>query len=95
LFGERALRLKVCHCSGVNAYVSKVATIGPVVSGTMVPVRRLYGWYLQGVSVEQMLRRYPSLRHVQVFSALAYAFEHRTEMDFAIESERAAIERQS
>jgi uncharacterized protein (DUF433 family) len=73
--------------------VSHVKGIGPSIAGTQIPVRRIYGWYKQGTSVEQMIKRYPSLRHAQVFAALAYAFDHVGEIEAALEAERVMLSR--
>jgi uncharacterized protein (DUF433 family) len=73
--------------------ITLVHGIGPAIAGTQIPVRRIYGWYLQGIDVERILKRYPGVRHAQVFAALAYAFDHKQEMDAAIEAERALLSR--
>jgi uncharacterized protein (DUF433 family) len=79
--------------SHVLDMITLVHGIGPAIAGTQIPVRRLYGWYKQGIGVERMLKRYPGLRHAQIFSALAYAFDHIQEMESALEAERELLSR--
>lgn len=72
--------------------VSVIHGLGPTIAGTQVPVRRIYGWYTQGVSIERILKRYPQLRHAQVFAALAYAFDHRGEIEAELSRERTMLQ---
>jgi len=46
----------------------------PVIAGTRIHVRRIWAWHRRGVSVETLLRRYPSLRPEFVLDALAFAY---------------------
>jgi uncharacterized protein (DUF433 family) len=48
----------------------------PYVSGTRVPVRRLWAFYRSGVAVETLLKRYPQLGAGKVFDALAFAWDN-------------------
>jgi uncharacterized protein (DUF433 family) len=48
----------------------------PCVHGSRVPVRRLWSWHRKGVSVETLLKRYPSLGPARVLDALAFAYDN-------------------
>jgi len=65
----------------------------PVVKGTRVSVASIAGYYLMGLSPEEIQREIPHLTLAQVFDALAYNLDHREEMDSKIE--RDAEERVS
>ena len=60
----------------------------PIVRGTKVPVRRLWAWHRKGVSVETLVKRYPSLGWAKVLGALAFAYDNEVlvEADLARES---------
>ena len=64
----------------------------PHVAGSRVPVRRLYGFYRNGTSVERLLKRYPQLEPAKVFDALAFALDNPEviEADIAREAELLA-----
>jgi uncharacterized protein (DUF433 family) len=49
----------------------------PLVRGTRVPVRRLWAWHRKGVSVETLIKRYPSLGPAKVLCALAFAYDNQ------------------
>jgi uncharacterized protein (DUF433 family) len=53
-----------------------VADGSPLLEGTRIPVRRLFSWHRQGTTVESLLRRYPQLGPVRIFSALAFAYDN-------------------
>jgi uncharacterized protein (DUF433 family) len=48
----------------------------PCVRGTRVPVRRLWSWHRRGITVETLLKRYPSLGPARVLDALAFAYDN-------------------
>lgn len=56
-------------------------TGSPLVRGTAVPVRRLWVWHRRGVSVETLVRRYPSLGWARVLDALSYAHDNEELME--------------
>ena len=64
----------------------------PHVAGSRVPVRRLFGFYQNGTSVERLLKRYPQLEPAKVFDALAFALDNPEviEADIAREAELLA-----
>ncbi|HUG94448.1 MAG TPA: DUF433 domain-containing protein [Planctomycetaceae bacterium] len=60
-----------------------------VVSGTRIRVSIILGCYRQGMTVEEIVQQYPSLRPGDVHDALAYAYDHPEEMaaDLAADDE--------
>jgi len=48
----------------------------PYVVGSRVPVRRLFGFFEGGASVERILKRYPQLGVAKVLDALAFALDN-------------------
>jgi uncharacterized protein (DUF433 family) len=58
----------------------------PVVAGTRIRVGTVLTSYRLGMSVEEIVQQYPSLRPADVHDALAYAYDHIDE----IESDLAA-----
>ena len=64
----------------------------PHVVGSRVPVRRLFGFYRNGTSVERLLKRYPQLEAAKILDALAFALDNPEvmEADIARESELLA-----
>ena len=49
----------------------------PVVRGTRVPVRRLWAWHRKGVTVETLVKRYPTLGPSRVLGALSFAYDNQ------------------
>lgn len=49
----------------------------PYVVGSRVPVRRLWAFYRNGISIERVLHRYPQLGPAKVFDALAFALDNQ------------------
>jgi uncharacterized protein (DUF433 family) len=65
----------------------------PYVVGSRVPVRRLYAFYKNGVSVERILKRYPQLGPAKVFDALAFALDNPEVIEADIAREEAILAR--
>lgn len=65
----------------------------PIVSGSRVPVRRLWAWHRKGVSVESLVRRYPSLGWEKVLGALAFAYANEALIEADLDRERALLEK--
>src|ERR1700704_1893228 len=63
----------------------------PIVSGTRVPVRRLFSWHRQGTTVETLLRRYPQLGPARLLDALAFAYDNFDLISTDLERERAML----
>jgi uncharacterized protein (DUF433 family) len=66
-----------------------------VVSGTRIRVSVVLGCYRGGMTIEEIVQQYPSLRPGDVHDALAYAYDHPDEIasDLAADDE-AAVQRQ-
>lgn len=67
----------------------------PVVGGTRIRVGIILGCYRQGMSVEEIVQQYPSLKPADVHDALAYAYDHLDEIetDAAADNETAVKSR--
>jgi uncharacterized protein (DUF433 family) len=65
----------------------------PYVLGSRVPVRRLYAFYRNGVSVDRILKRYPQLGPAKVFDALAFALDNPEVIEADIAREEAILAR--
>src|SRR3984957_5648936 len=63
----------------------------PCVRGTRVPVRRLWSWHRRGVSVETLLKRYPSLGPARVLDALAFAYDNPDLIEADLSREQALM----
>ena len=64
----------------------------PVVRGTRVPVRRLWAWHRKGVSVETLVKRYPSLGWAKVLAGLAFAYDNQDLVEADLDRERSLLE---
>lgn len=60
----------------------------PFIGGHRIAVHHIAWWYLQGVSVEDLVRDY-GLTPGEVHAALAYYYDHRTEIDGELAQEAA------
>lgn len=56
----------------------------PLIEGTRITVRCIAGYYQMGMDVDDILLQLSHLTASQVHSALAYYFDHQTEIDQAI-----------
>ena len=65
----------------------------PRVAGTGVTVRRIVGWYTQGLTPEEIITELPHLSLAQVYAALTYYHANREEIEADITSEAATAER--
>src|SRR5271170_6966639 len=63
----------------------------PCVRGSRVPVRRLWSWHRRGVTVETLLKRYPSLGPAKVLDALAFAYDNTEMIEADLSREQALI----
>ena len=59
----------------------------PLVAGTKVPVRRLWAWHRKGVTVETLVKRYPTLGPAKILSALAFCYDNRELVETDLERE--------
>ena len=53
----------------------------PHVTGSRVPVRRIFSFYLEGAKVETIMRRFPQLGAAKVLDALAFALDNPEVID--------------
>jgi uncharacterized protein (DUF433 family) len=67
----------------------------PVIRGTRVPVRRLWAWHRKGVSVETLVKRYPSLGWAKVLGGLAFAYDNQELVEADLARERALLHAES
>jgi uncharacterized protein (DUF433 family) len=65
----------------------------PRMAGTGVTVRRIVGWYKQGLTPEEIITELPHLSLAQVYAALTYYHANREEIEADIISEAATVER--
>jgi uncharacterized protein (DUF433 family) len=65
----------------------------PYIEDTAIPVRRIFGWHRQGVTVDTLCRRYPDLGIAKILDALAFAYDNLDLMtaDLLKEREELAI----
>ncbi len=61
----------------------------PHVSGSRVPVRRLWAWHRGGASVETLVKRYPHLGPARILDALAFAYDNQDLIDADLAQEEA------
>ena len=65
----------------------------PHVSGSRVPVRRLWEYHRSGTPVETLLKRFPQLGAAEVFDALAFAYDNPEVIDADISHEDEMLQR--
>jgi len=65
----------------------------PRVAGTGVTVRRIVGWYKQGLTPEEIIPELPHLSLAQVYAALTYYHANREEIEADITAEADTAER--
>lgn len=53
----------------------------PIIEGTRTPVRSIVGYFNMGMNAEEILYGLSHLTAAQVYSALAYYFDHKEEID--------------
>ncbi len=64
----------------------------PCVRGTKVPVRRLWAWHRKGITVETLVKRYPSLGPAKVLDALAFSYDNQDVMEADLQRERELLD---
>jgi len=65
----------------------------PCIAGTRVRVQDIYVWHeLQSVSADQIVSRFPQITLASVYSALAFYWEHRDEVQHQMQEESAFVE---
>jgi uncharacterized protein (DUF433 family) len=66
----------------------------PYVVGTRVPVRRLWGFYRNGATVDTLIKRYPQLGAAKVFDALAFAWDNPEVMEADMVKEARLLQKE-
>jgi uncharacterized protein (DUF433 family) len=56
----------------------------PVIKGSRFPISSIIQNHRRGLSVEDILHEFPHLTPAQVYDALSYYYDHRTEIDAEI-----------
>jgi uncharacterized protein (DUF433 family) len=64
----------------------------PLVRGTKVPVRRLWAWHRKGVTVETLVKRYPSIGPAKVLCALAFAYDNQDVLEADLAREQRMLD---
>lgn len=62
----------------------------PVVAGTRIRVATILVGYRQGMSVEEIVQQYASLKPADVHDALAYAYDHVEEIEADLTADELA-----
>ena len=65
----------------------------PRIAGTGVTVRRIVGWYKQGLTPSQITDALPHLSLAQIYAALTYYHANREEIEADLAQEQADAER--
>ncbi|HUE73667.1 MAG TPA: DUF433 domain-containing protein [Pirellulaceae bacterium] len=65
----------------------------PCIAGTGVTVRRIVGWYQQGLKPQEIVAEIPHLTLAQVFAALTYYHANRGEVDADMAQEKSESDR--
>ncbi|MHB1035969.1 MAG: DUF433 domain-containing protein [Pirellulales bacterium] len=63
------------------------------IAGTGVSVRRIAGWYKQGLTPEEIAAEIPHLTLAQVHAALTYYHANRDQMEAEMAAEEAECDR--
>lgn len=64
----------------------------PFVIGSRVPVRRLWGFYRTGATVEVLIKRYPRLGAGKILDALAFAIDNPEVIERDIQREEEMLQ---
>lgn len=51
------------------------------IRGTRVTVRRLWSWHRKGVTVDSLVRRYPTLGWAKVLDALSWGYDNMEQVE--------------
>jgi uncharacterized protein (DUF433 family) len=63
----------------------------PHVSGSRVPVRRIFNFFRDGIKVETIMRRFPQLGAARVLDAIAFALDNPEVIEADTERESAIL----
>ena len=65
---------RITRLSGINSGE-------PTIKGSKIPVRIIAGYYQMGMSEAEIMQGFPQLEPADIFSALAFYFDNKSEMD--------------
>jgi uncharacterized protein (DUF433 family) len=60
----------------------------PVIAGTRISVSLIIELERAGHSVDEIITMYPHIKHAQVYDALSYYYDHKSEIDKIIEENK-------
>ena len=63
----------------------------PIIKGTRTSVANIAGYYLMGLTPEEIQRELPHLSLAQVFDALAFYLDHKETIDQEVEKDREEV----
>jgi len=63
----------------------------PIIKGTRTSVANIAGYYLMGLSPEEIQRELPHLNPAQVYDAIAFYFDHKEMIDQDLEKDREEL----
>jgi len=63
----------------------------PIIRGTRTSVANIAGFYLLGMTAEEIQRDLPHLSLAQVFDALAFYLDYREEIDHELREDREEL----
>ena len=61
----------------------------PAIEGTRIAVHDVVGLYVNGATVDDVVREFPSLTRAQVFECLAYYEDHKADIDLWVAEQMA------
>jgi uncharacterized protein (DUF433 family) len=64
----------------------------PHIEGTRIGVHDVVALFVNGSSVDDIVRSFPDLSRAQIYESLAYYEDHRDEIDLAVARQMAANE---
>ncbi len=66
----------------------------PCIAGSRIRVQDVYIWHeIQGLTADEIVSRFPHITMADVYAALAYYWNHRTEIQQQMDEETAFVER--
>jgi len=69
--------------------VTGVRSGRPIVEGTRIGVHDVVGLYMNGATVDEVVREFPMLSRAQVSECLAYYEDHRADIDLWVAEQMA------
>jgi uncharacterized protein (DUF433 family) len=63
----------------------------PIIRGTRTSIANIAGYYLMGLTPEEIQRELPHLSLAQIFDALAFYLDHRETMNCELQKDKEEI----